>query len=208
MASLPESSRGAEHCEFDAEYYASNRDNYRERFEFVAANLWRAAYIRAALAPRSVLDAGGGMGLLVERLQKWGCRTVGLEISHYAILQCPPDVRRAFVQGSMVTLPFAAGAVDTVASVNVLEHLWPAQVADALCECARVASRSMYLEITVLEDAGVIHRDPTHRTKLHANEWLQLLRRVLPEWHSTRGLRVPHYKNGIFILTRRQGVLT
>jgi len=188
--------------EYDAEYYASNHNNYRERLEFVVANLWRAAYIRAALHPVTVLDAGGGMGLLVERLRGWGCGAVGLEISHYAIMQCPDAVRRAFVQGSMADLPFRDGAVEAVASVNVLEHLWPERVPAALRECARVARRSMYLEITVLEDAGVIPRDPTHRSKLRANEWLQLLRRVLPDWQARRGLRVPYYKNGIFILTR------
>jgi SAM-dependent methyltransferase len=189
-------------CEFDADYYARNGNNYRDRLEFVLANFWRAAYIRLALDPHTALDAGGGMGLLVERLQGWGCGTYGLEISHYAILQSPAPVARAFVQGSMVELPFADAEVETVASVNVLEHLWPAEVPQALRECARVAQRSMYLEITVLEDAGVIHRDPTHRTKLRATEWLQLLRQTLPEWRCQRGLHVPYYKNGIYLLTR------
>lgn len=189
-------------CEFDAEYYTRTGNNYRDRLEFALANHWRAVYVRAALHPRSALDAGGGMGLLVERLRRWGCEAYGLELSHYAILQSPEPVRRCFVQGSMVDLPFATGAVEALASVNVLEHLWPADVAQALRECARVARQSMYLEITVLEDAGVIHRDPTHRTKLRAAEWLQLMRQTLPGWRCRRGLHVPYYKNGIFLLHR------
>ncbi|MHB0876098.1 MAG: class I SAM-dependent methyltransferase [Anaerolineae bacterium] len=207
--SVVDAARNADgECEFDADYYARTGNNYRQRLEFVIANFWRAAYIRLALGPRTALDAGGGMGLLVERLQAWGCGTTGLEISHYAILQSPPAVRRSFVQGSMVGLPFADGVVETVASVNVFEHLWPADVPAALRECARVAGRSMYLEITVIEDAGVIHRDPTHRTKLRAAEWLQLMRQTLPGWRARRGLHVPYYKNGIFILTKGQEALT
>ena len=208
MTSAPAYQGTAGECEFDAEYYACTGNNYRQRTEFVLANLWRAAYIRTALNPGTVLDAGGGMGLLMERLQNWGCGAIGLEISHYAILESPPVVQRCFVQGSMAELPFASDAVETVASVNVLEHLWPEDVTQALRECARVARQSMYLEITVLEDASVIHRDPTHRTKLRAREWLQLLRETLPDWRSLRGLHVPYYKNGIFILTRSREALT
>lgn len=187
---------------YDAAYYAENNNNYRQRFEFVIANLWRALYIRFALHPRSLVDAGGGMGLLVERLRRWGCGALGLEVSHYAIRQAPPEVARAFAQGSITALPFADASLDAVVSVNVFEHLVPDEVPGALRECARVARDGMYLEITVLEDASVIHRDPTHHTKLRANDWLALMQRTLPDWRASRGLRVPRYKNGIFILTR------
>lgn len=187
--------------DYDEGYYTEMGNDYRTRLEFRLANFWRAVYIRLALHPGSVLDAGGGMGLLVERLRRWGCRAFGLELSHYAISRCPQETLHAFVQGSITALPFPGRAFDALASVNVFEHLEPEAVPQALRECARVARHGMYLEITVLEDAGVIHRDPTHRTKLRAREWLRLLRESLPGWQVRRGLHVPHYKNGIFILT-------
>jgi SAM-dependent methyltransferase len=143
------------------------------------------------------------MGLLVERLQSWGKAARGLEISRYAITQAPDPVRRSFVQGSLVDLPFPDGAFDAVVSVNVMEHLEPKDVGQALRECARVARRGLYHEITVLEDCTVIHRDPTHRTKLCAQAWLELMAQELPGWDPRRGFHVPRYKNGIFLLTRR-----
>ena len=94
-------------CEYDAAYYDEIGNNYRERLEFRLANLWRAAYVSAALRPVSVLDVGGGMGLLVEQLRAWGQDALGLELSRYAITQAPGDVRRAFIQGTVTALPFA-----------------------------------------------------------------------------------------------------
>jgi len=188
---------------YDESYYRANRNNYRDRLEFRLANLWRAAYIRLGFHPESVLDVGGGMGLLVERLLGWGTAAKGLELSHYAICQAPDDVRCCFVQGSLVDLPYGDGSFDVVASVNVMEHMDPAEVARAVAECARVARRGIYHEITVLEDVTVIHRDPTHRTKLSVPEWLRLFEEQLPQWDARRGLWFPRYKNGIFLLTRR-----
>jgi len=188
--------------EYDAAYYRELGNNYRQRLEFCLANLWRAAYVAGVLRPASVLDVGGGMGLLVEQLRAWGFPTMGLELSRYAITQAPDHVQRAFVQGSLMALPFPDAAFDVVVSVNVLEHMYPSQVAGALAECARVARRGLYHEITVLEDSGVIHRDPTHRSKWPASEWLRLLGEAHPGWWARRGPVVPRFKNGIFLLTR------
>ena len=190
--------RSAADGAYDAEYYARG-NNYRDRFDFRLANLWRAAYVLFTLKPRTVLDVGGGMGLLVEQLRAWGRGSLGLEFSHYAITRAPEPVRRAFAQGSIVALPFPDRAFDAVVSVNVLEHLERDDVTLALRECARVARFGLYHEITVLEDRGVIHCDPTHRTKLTAGKWLSLLADELPAWRPRRGPHVPYYKNGIFI---------
>ncbi len=194
--------------DYDADYYRLNRNNYRDRFEFRLANLWRALYVRAAFRPTTVLDVGGGMGLLVERLLGWGCRARGVELSHYAITQAPEPVRRCFIQGTMSALPFPDRSFDVVVSVNVMEHLDPDSVRPALRECARVARRGMYHEITVLEDRTVIHRDSTHHTKLTAAAWLGLLSDSLPGWAPRRGLHIPIYKNGIFVLKRTPEALT
>lgn len=188
--------------QYDESYYRHNRNNYRERLEFRLANFWRAAYVELCFRPTSVLDAGGGMGLLVERLRSWGRAALGLELSRYAITQAPDPVRCRFVQGSLVSLPFPDRSFDAVVSVNVLEHLEPGEVAAALRECARVARKGILHEITVLEDRNVIHRDPTHRTKLSAAAWLEVLGNELPDWRPRRGPHVPRFKNGIFVLRR------
>ncbi|NPV07614.1 MAG: class I SAM-dependent methyltransferase [Anaerolineae bacterium] len=201
----PAGSLSASRVLYDESYYRDNRNNYRERLEFRVANFWRAAYVELCFRPASVLDAGGGMGLLVERLRSWGRAALGLELSRYAITQAPDSVRRCFVQGSLVSLPFADRSFDVVVSVNVLEHLEPGEVAGALRECARVARKGIFHEITVLEDRDVIHRDPTHRTKLSAAAWLEVLGNELPGWQPRRGLHIPRFKNGVFVL-RRMGM--
>lgn len=196
---------GSPDSDYGAEYYIGNRNNYRDRFEFVLANAWRAAYVLAAFRPRTVLDVGGGMGLLVERLRRWGVDASGVEISHYAICQAPDPTKRCFVQGSMTRLPFADKSFDVVASVNVLEHMQPEEVEPALQECARVARFGQYQEITVLEDVTVVHRDPTHHTKMTARQWLDSMSEWLPGWRAKRGLHLPVYKNGIFLLRADRG---
>ena len=195
-------------CPYDAAFYANTGNNYRERLEFVLANAWRAAYILLLLRPRTILDIGGGMGLLVERFQSWGRRALGLEISHYAITQAPQTVRQSFVQADATSLPFADHSFDVVVSVNVLEHLPLPQAEAAMQECSRVARRGMYHEITVLEDRGVIHRDPTHCTKMAAHAWRRFLSGTLQQWEVRRGIHIPRYKNGIFVIKKRGEALT
>jgi SAM-dependent methyltransferase len=184
---------------YDASYYQETGNNYRGRLEFRLANLWRALLICAWLRPATALDVGGGMGLLVEALRGLGCSAFGLELSLYAIAQAPPAIRRSFCQADALALPFADGTFDLAASVNVLEHIPAPRLPLVLKECARVARRGLYLEVTTLEDRGAIHRDPTHCTKISASGWAQLLSQALPDWRIWQPFRLPRFKNGVFV---------
>jgi SAM-dependent methyltransferase len=66
-----------------------------------------------------VLDVGCGEGALREALPVPGARLVGLDVSMTLLRAHPPPV----VQADATRLPFALGAFDAVAALNVLYHL-------------------------------------------------------------------------------------
>ena len=80
-------------------------------------------------APR-VLDAGCAMGLLVEALVERGIDAWGIDISEYAIAQAAPAVRDRVHVGSLTT-PLD-GRYDLIVSIEVLEHMPPADARIAL----------------------------------------------------------------------------
>lgn len=89
-----------------------------------------------------------------------------------------------------------------VTTTSVLEHIPQKDIPLAIKECGRVARKGIYHEIAVLEDKTTISKDPTHVSKNKASWWLNQFRRKLKGWKVERGLRVPIFKNGIFLLSR------
>src|SRR5829696_2001413 len=84
-----------------------------------------------------VLEAGSGAGYGAARIAAVARTVVGLDYDAAAtahLARAYPRVRA--VRGNLAALPFAAGAFDLVASLQVIEHLWD-QVG-FLAECARV----------------------------------------------------------------------
>ena len=73
------------------------------------------------LAPRSVLDAGCALGLLVESLRDRNVEAYGVDISEYAISQVRSDIAAFTWQGS-ITDPLPR-RYDLIVSIEVLEHL-------------------------------------------------------------------------------------
>lgn len=96
-----------------------------------AENYWfrrhEAAY--EALLPfclgAAVLEAGCGEGYGADRIAGVAAAVVGLDYDAAAVAHVAaayPRVRA--VRGNLAALPFAAGAFDVVASLQVVEHLW------------------------------------------------------------------------------------
>ena len=61
--------------------------------------------IIAEIGPRSVMDAGCALGMLVEQLRARGVEAEGIDISGYAIAQTHESVR-PYVRVASVTEPF------------------------------------------------------------------------------------------------------
>jgi ubiquinone/menaquinone biosynthesis C-methylase UbiE len=102
-------------------------------------------------APESLLDVGCGEGVVTER---WA-RRLGAQRRVVRLDPDDPQLRaewesRArpgleFRTGSAQALAFADGEFDTVAAIEVLEHV--DDPAAALAECARVAARHLLLSV-------------------------------------------------------------
>ena len=80
-----------------------------------------ADHISREIAPRTVLDAGCAMGLLVEALRDRGIQAFGLDLSEYAIENVREDIR-PYCRVASVTDPLTE-RYDLVACIEVLEHL-------------------------------------------------------------------------------------
>jgi SAM-dependent methyltransferase len=106
-------------------------------------NYWfrrhEAAYLRLAgrCTDAVVLEAGCGEGYGAALLADTARLVIGLDYDARAAAHAAaryPDVRMA--RGNLAALPIADGAVDVVANLQVIEHLW--DQAGFLAECGRV----------------------------------------------------------------------
>ena len=97
---------------------------------------WLEGLSTAAGAPLRVLDAGCGTGGLLANLRTSAWRT-GVEISSHGIRLARTRGRAPLVQGSVSSLPFAAGSFDAVVSIDVLCHAG-VEERQAIEEAARV----------------------------------------------------------------------
>ncbi len=108
---------------YDAAYYADGCGEvpYARTPTWLAFYDGIAARIIADIAPRTVLDAGCALGMLVEGLRGRGVEAFGVDISAFAIANVAESIRPYCRQGS-VTDPLPQG-YDLIVSIEVLEHM-------------------------------------------------------------------------------------
>lgn len=96
---------------------------------------WVAERIATDIAPRSVLDAGCAIGLLVETLGERGIEAEGFDVSEYAVAQAHESIREKVRVGSILE-PFGR-RYDLIVTIEVLEHLKPHEAEQAIANlCA------------------------------------------------------------------------
>ncbi len=132
----------------DARGDREGRSGYA-RYDRIASNadiagwlLWRNFRVETAL------DVGCATGYLVEVLRERGIDAQGCDLSPYAIDHAAPGaVGHVRVANLFAGLPWADGTFDLVTSLEILEHLPPDRVPDALVELARVCGGYLYATI-------------------------------------------------------------
>jgi len=102
--------------------------------------------------PGRLLDAGAGMGGLVQHLLRLGIDAHGLDIANRCVEHASAHAPGRFTQGSLLELPFPDAYFDTVVCTDVLEHLAEQDVPSALAEMARVARRSLFIRVATTPD--------------------------------------------------------
>ena len=113
---------------YDRHYFAHYCDATKtgklayERSEFWLGFFGSIAdHIASDIKPRTVLDAGCAMGMLVEALRDRGVDAYGIDISEYAISQVRSDIMQYCRTGSITEA--LDKRYDLIVSIEVLEHL-------------------------------------------------------------------------------------
>ena len=110
--------------------------------------------IVAEIGPRSVIDAGCALGMLVEQLRTRGVEAEGIDISGYAIAQTHESVR-PYVRVASVTEPFGR-RYDLIVCIEVLEHM-PRHEAEAA-----IANMCMWSDDILFSSSPYDHKEATH----------------------------------------------
>jgi hypothetical protein len=152
---------------YGAYYYAHDCGIAYERNDHWMSFFGRIANkILVDLAPGTMLDAGCAMGLLVEQLVLRGVDAKGIDVSEYAIGRAPDDVRdRCSVQS--LTEPIK-GQFDLVVTIEVLEHMEPADAELALDNICAVTDAVLF------SSSPYDHGEPTHINVRPPESWARL----------------------------------
>jgi hypothetical protein len=116
----------------------------------------------ADFAPRTALDAGCAIGLLVEALRDRGVDAEGIDFSEFAIARSRDDIRSHLTIGS-ITDPLQH-RYDLITCFEVLEHLSPPDADKA------IANLCAFTDDLVVSSTPMHYRDPTH-TNIHPQEY-------------------------------------
>jgi SAM-dependent methyltransferase len=149
-----------------------------------AENYWfrrhEAAYDAVAplCAGAVVLEAGCGEGYGADRIAGAARAVIGIDYDAAAIGHVAAAYPRvAAVRGNLACLPLRAGAVDVVATLQVLEHLWDQP--GFLAECRRVLRPAGALLVTTPNRLTFSPPNrplnPFHHRELDPDELLGLL---------------------------------
>ncbi|MBI3491987.1 MAG: methyltransferase domain-containing protein, partial [Acidobacteria bacterium] len=105
---------------YDAFYYRHcvGGDAYTRDRSWLAFNGGIADRIVADINPRRVLDAGCGLGMLVEKLREHGVEAEGMDVSEYVLGQMHPSVRPYCRFGSITE--DLGGSYDLIVTIEVL----------------------------------------------------------------------------------------
>lgn len=164
----------------------------------------RGWYIRNVIAPQSLLDIGCGQGDFVSLLREHGVAAWGVDVNRELINRSYHRFRPYIRWGNLMNLKYPDKSFDVVSCIDVLEHLKEKQLVQAIAECARIAKRAIVIDVMSLEDVMFVHSDPSHVTKLHWDEWLYIIRRILRnDWTVRRPYQVPFANHAFFVAQRK-----
>lgn len=164
--------RGVKYDEgwYDDAYFSERYSGARNFYYAVAAALGeRLPRIRTAL------DAGCGVGLMVEAWTAMGIDARGFDVSPAAIGRALPHIRDrlAVCNTSTQDLPYENASFDLVTTIEVVEHL--PEHDRFVSELARVTKPGGWLFVQTPKPGtdAAIH-DPTHISVKHKREWVPL----------------------------------
>jgi ubiquinone/menaquinone biosynthesis C-methylase UbiE len=120
--------------------------SYDGRWRSVARNIISHFCLKPGM---KVLDVGCGKGFLVKdlMLECPGLEAFGIDISEYALKNCPIEVIGRLHLGSADSLPFPDHSFECVLSVNALHNLPRERVVIALSEIQRLSNGNAFVQV-------------------------------------------------------------
>ena len=112
--------------------------------------------------PKTALDAGCAIGLLVEALRDRGVDAEGVDFSEFAVTHSRDDIR-PFLRVGSITEPLTK-RYDLITCFEVVEHM-PREEADRA-----IANLCGFSDEIILTSTPMHFRDPTH-TNIHPQEY-------------------------------------
>jgi hypothetical protein len=146
-----------------AHYSSESHEPYRRDEQWL--NLFRvmARRINEHFHPVTVLDAGCAIGLLVEALREIGIDASGFDVSEYAIAAADEGIADHVRVGSL--LDPIEGRYDLVTCIEVIEHLPPERIGDAVRHLCAVTDRVLFSSAP--DEFG----EPTHTALRPTEAW-------------------------------------
>ena len=136
--------------------YGKSYDAYWQRSDRVgerSGDLKKVAeWVMATCGVGMALDVGSGEGFLVGELLEKGIDAYGIDISEIVVARSNERWPGRFDKGSILALPYADEAFQTIVSTDCMEHLAPEDVPGALREMCRVTSRFVFIQLATTPD--------------------------------------------------------
>ncbi|MCJ7736518.1 MAG: methyltransferase domain-containing protein, partial [Anaerolineae bacterium] len=136
---------------YDRTYFLTSCEGYTEFVDSEGANLSRRlkqAFEVAEVAPgMTVLDVGCGRGEVMRRCADLGARACGIDYAPVAVQMAhglgstsavDPSQLFGIFQADAKRVPFSDGVFDRVLMFDLVEHLWPWELKQAIAEAKRV----------------------------------------------------------------------
>ena len=124
--------------------YQYNDSDHSKRFNFLTH------LITSNFEFSTFLDAGCGMGHLIKNLIKKGYTAKGVEVSKDALKEYLSDLTpHTVLEAGVENLPFQDNSFDIVMCLDVMEHVPPFDVEEAISELIRVAKSYIVLTINL-----------------------------------------------------------
>lgn len=182
---------------YDAEYYQAGCGPVPYERQLVWLSLFAgiANQLIVRLNPKTVLDVGCAMGMLVEAFRDRGVEAFGFDVSTFAIENVRSDIQ-SYCRVAAVTDPIE-GRYDLVTCIEVLEHVLPEEAHQAIASMARVTDTVLF------SSSPSDYTEPTHVNVQPATSWIRQFGEVgfTPDLRFDASFLAPHA-----ILFRKFGV--
>ncbi len=163
---------------FDKEFFDGSRDTgyggYRDDGRWAAVALRMKEHYKLNSGSR-VMDIGCAKGFLVKEFLGVGLDAYGIDVSGYALANCPDKVGVRLYHRDATDIPLRKYAL--IVSINTLHNLERQELVETLRTIQHVAKHA-YITVDAFsndeEEKRMRDWNLTARTILHVDEWLVL----------------------------------